>query len=300
MASRRSRLAMWQAEHIVSELRRLYPDCEVGVLGITTEGDRVLDRPLAEIGGKGLFVKELEAALAEGRADLAVHSAKDVPMSLPSGFCLAAITAREDPRDCFVSNHSATLDGLTAGSIVGTSSLRREAQLRERYPGLEVKPLRGNLETRLAKLDRGECQAIVLAAAGLIRLGLAARIRDLLEPEQSLPAPGQGALAIECREERSDLRECLAALGDPATSACVRAERAVSRALSGDCRLPLAAYAIASGRDIRLRGLVATSDGRKVVRAELSGPVSSPEQLGEALAADLRGRGAEAILANLS
>jgi hydroxymethylbilane synthase len=290
---------MWQAEHIVGELRRLYPDCEVGVLGIATEGDRVLDRPLAEIGGKGLFVKELEAALAEGRADLAVHSAKDVPMSLPSGFCLAAITAREDPRDCFVSNHSATLDGLTAGSIVGTSSLRREAQLRERYPGLEVKPLRGNLETRLAKLDRGECQAIVLAAAGLIRLGLAARIRDLLEPEQSLPAPGQGALAIECREERSDLRECLVPLEDPATSACVRAERAVSRALSGDCRLPLAAYAIARGRDIRLRGLVATSDGRKVVRAELTGPVSSPEQLGEALAADLRGQGAEAILANL-
>jgi hydroxymethylbilane synthase len=291
---------MWQAEHIVGELRRLYPDCEVGVLGITTEGDRVLDRPLAEIGGKGLFVRELEAALAEGRADLAVHSAKDVPMSLPSGFCLAAITAREDPRDCFVSNHAATPDGLTAGSIVGTSSLRREAQLRERYPGLEVKPLRGNLETRLAKLDRGECQAIVLAAAGLIRLGLAARIRSLLEPEQSLPAPGQGALAIECREERGDLRECLAPLGDPATSACVRAERAVSRALSGDCRLPLAAYAIASGRDIRLRGLVATSDGRKVVRAELTGPVSSPEQLGETLAADLRGQGAEAILANLS
>jgi len=229
-----------------------------------------------------------------------VHSAKDVPMSLPPGFCLGAITAREDPRDCFVSNHSARLDGLTAGSIVGTSSLRRQAQLRERYPGLEVKPLRGNLETRLAKLDRGECHAIVLAAAGLIRLGLAARIRSLLEPEQSLPAPGQGALAIECREERSDLRECLVPLGDAATSACVRAERAVSRALSGDCRLPLAAYAVADDREIHLRGLVATADGRKVARAELTGPISSPEQLGEALAGDLRKQGAEEILANSS
>jgi len=300
VASRRSRLAMWQAQHIVGELRRLYPDCRIGVLGITTEGDRVLDRPLAEIGGKGLFVKELEAALADGRADLAVHSAKDVPMRLPLGFCLGAITAREDPRDCFVSNHSARLDGLAAASIVGTSSLRRQAQLRERYPALQVRPLRGNLETRLAKLDRGDCHAIVLAAAGLIRLGLAARIRSLLEPEQSLPAPGQGALAIECREERSDLLECLAPLCDAATSACVRAERAVSRALSGDCRLPLAAYAVASGGEIRLRGLVATADGRRVVRAELTGPISSPEQLGEALAADLRGQGAEAILANLS
>ena len=291
---------MWQAEHVVGELRRLYPDCEIGVLGITTEGDRVLDRPLADIGGKGLFVKELEAALADGRADLAVHSAKDVPMRLPPGFCLGAITAREDPRDCFVSNHSARLDGLTAGSVVGTSSLRRQAQLRERYPALQVQPLRGNLETRLAKLDRGECHAIVLAAAGLIRLGLAGRIRSLLEPEQSLPAPGQGALAIECREERSDLRESLEPLCDAATSACVRAERAVSRALSGNCRLPLAAYAVASGGEIRLRGLVATADGRRVVRAELTGPISSPEQLGDALAADLRGQGAEAILANLS
>jgi hydroxymethylbilane synthase len=291
---------MWQAEHVVGELRRLYPDTEIGVLGITTEGDRVLDKPLAEIGGKGLFVKELEAALADGRADLAVHSAKDVPMRLPPGFCLGAITAREDPRDCFVSNHSARLDGLTAGSVVGTSSLRRQAQLRERYPALQVQPLRGNLETRLAKLDRGECHAIVLAAAGLIRLGLAGRIRSLLEPEQSLPAPGQGALAIECREERSDLRESLEPLCDAATSACVRAERAVSRALSGNCRLPLAAYAVASGGEIRLRGLVATADGRRVVRAELTGPISSPEQLGDALAADLRGQGAEAILANLS
>ncbi len=300
IASRRSTLAMWQARHIAAELRRVYPDCEVGVLGMTTQGDRVLDRPLADIGGKGLFVKELETALEDGRADLAVHSAKDVPMHLPAAFCLAAIPVREDPRDCFVSNHAASLESLRAGSVVGTSSLRREAQLRERQPGLRVEPLRGNLETRLAKLDRGECHAIVLAAAGLKRLGLAGRIRAMLEPEQSLPAPGQGALAIECREARSDLREWLAVLEDAATSACVRAERAVSRSLSGDCRLPLAAYAVASGGEIRLRGLVATRDGREVVRAELTGAAASPEELGEALAAELRRQGADAILARNS
>ena len=300
IASRRSQLAMWQATHVAGELRRMYPECEIGILGISTQGDLILDRPLAEIGGKGLFVKELEAALEDGRADIAVHSAKDVPMHLPPGFCLAAITEREDPRDCFVSPHCPGLETLAAGSVVGTSSLRREAQLRERYPALGFKPLRGNLETRLAKLDRGECHAIVVAAAGLKRLGLAARITAMLEPEQSLPAPGQGALAIECREQRSDLRQWLGALEDVATSACVRAERAVSRALSGDCRLPLAAYAVASGGQIRLRGLVATPDGRKVLRAELSGSISAPEPLGEALAADLRRQGADAILANRS
>jgi hydroxymethylbilane synthase len=300
IASRRSRLAMWQSEHVAGELRRLYPHCEVSILGITTSGDRIVDRPLAQVGGKGLFVKELEAALEEGRADLAVHSAKDVPMHLPQGFCLAAFTAREDPRDCLVSNLSASLEALPSGSVVGTSSLRRESQLRERHPALQVKPLRGNLDTRLAKLDRGECQAIVLAAAGLKRLGLAARIRAMIEPEQSLPAPGQGALVIECREERGELRERLAALDDAATSACVLAERALSRALSGDCQLPLAAYAVAKGAEIRLRGLVALPDGSKVVRAELQGPIAAPEKLGEALAANLRSLGADAILAALS
>ena len=300
IASRRSRLAMWQSEHIAHELRRLYPHCEVSILGITTRGDQILDRPLAEVGGKGLFVKELEAALEDGRADIAVHSAKDVPMRLPGGFCLAAITPREDPRDCLVSNVSASLDTLPPGSVVGTSSLRREAQLRERYPALQVKPLRGNLDTRLAKLDRGECQAIVLAAAGLKRLGLAARIRTLLEPEQSLPAPGQGALAIECREDHDALRQRLVRLEDSATSACVRAERALSRALSGDCQLPLAAYAVPMGTQIRLRALVAKPDGSKVVRAELSGPTADPEGLGETLAAKLRALGADAILAALS
>ena len=299
IASRRSRLAMWQSEHVASELRRLYPQCEVGILSLTTRGDQIVDRPLAEVGGKGLFVKELEAALEEGRADLAVHSAKDVPMRLPPGFCLAAIAAREDARDCLVSNESASLEALGAGSVVGTSSLRREAQLRERYAGLEVKPLRGNLDTRLAKLDRGECQALVLAAAGLKRLGLASRIRALLDPEQSLPAPGQGALAIECREDRGILRKQVAPLDDFATSACVLAERALSRTLSGDCRLPLAAYAVAHGAQIHMRGLVALPDGSKVVRAESTGSISSPERLGEALAEKLRSLGAEAILAAL-
>jgi len=291
---------MWQSEHVAAELRRLYPRCEVSILGITTRGDQIVDRPLAQVGGKGLFVKELEAALEDGRADLAVHSAKDVPMSLPQGFCLAAVTAREDARDCLVSNVSATLEALPSGSIIGTSSLRREAQLRERFPGLAVKPLRGNLDTRLAKLDRGECQALVLAAAGLKRLGLESRIRAMLEPGQSLPAPGQGALVIECREDQGALRKQVAPLDDFTTSACVLAERALSRALSGNCQLPLAAYAVAEGRQIHLRGLVALPDGSRVVRAEMDGPISEPEKLGEALAGSLRLRGAEAILATLS
>ena len=300
IASRESRLAMWQSEHIAAQLRRLYPGSEVSILGITTRGDQILDRPLAEVGGKGLFVKELETALEDGRADIAVHSAKDVPMHLPQGFCLAAITPREDPRDCIVSSAAASLEALPAGSVVGTSSLRREAQLRERHPALQVKPLRGNLDTRLAKLDRGECQAIVLAAAGLKRLGLGARIRAMLEPEQSLPAPGQGALAIECREDRGELRALLAPLEDPATAACVRAERALSRSLSGNCQLPLAAYAVASGARLRLRGLVASPDAARIVRAESTGPIGAPEELGESLAAELRTLGADAILASLS
>lgn len=290
---------MWQSEHVAAELGRLYPRCDVSILGITTRGDQIVDRPLAQVGGKGLFVKELEAALEDGRADLAVHSAKDVPMRLPQGFCLAAVTAREDARDCLVSNVSASLEDLPSGSIVGTSSLRREAQLRERFPSLAVKPLRGNLDTRLAKLDRGECQALVLAAAGLKRLGLASRIRATLEPGQSLPAPGQGALVIECREDRAALRGRLALLDDSTTAACVLAERALSRALSGSCQLPLAAYAVANGPQIHLRGLVALPDGSKVVRAELNGPISEPEKLGEALAENLLSLGAAAILAAL-
>jgi hydroxymethylbilane synthase len=299
IASRVSRLAMWQAEHVRDALAALYPACRVEILGLSTRGDEILDRSLAKIGGKGLFVKELENALEDGRADIAVHSAKDVPMDLPSGFALAAILAREDPRDAFVSNDYARLADLPAGAVVGTSSLRREAQLRSRFAALEIRPLRGNLDTRLAKLDRGEYAAIVLAVAGLKRLGLASRIRAVLEPAESLPAVGQGALAIECRDGRPELVAALAPLHDAATAACVRAERAVSRALGGSCTVPLAAHAEIAGGAIELRGLVASPDGRRVARGAVRGEASAPERAGEALAAALRAQGADAILADL-
>jgi hydroxymethylbilane synthase len=301
IASRKSRLAMWQSEFVQSELRRLYPSCEVEILGMSTRGDEILDVSLAKVGGKGLFVKELEAALAEGRADIAVHSAKDVPMELPEGFCLSAIGAREDPRDAFVSSRHASLEALPHGALVGTSSLRREAQLRERYPAIAFGALRGNLDTRLSKLDRGDYDAIVLAVAGLKRLGLGSRVRAVLEPELSLPAAGQGALAIECRAGRADLVELLAGLNDPATAACVRAERAVSRALGGCCQLPLGAYAQLEGAraEIWLRGLVAAPDGSRIVHAEARGSAQEPERIGEQLAQMLLARGADTILASL-
>ena len=299
IATRQSRLALWQAEHVRDRLRELYPQCQVELLALSTRGDEILDTSLAKIGGKGLFVKELELAMAEGRADLAVHSAKDVPMELPPGFALGAIMQREDPRDAFVSNKFDALDALPAGAMVGTSSLRREAQLRSRYPQLNVNSLRGNLDTRLAKLDRGEHDAIILAAAGLKRLGLGSRIRSVLTVEQSLPAAGQGALAIEHRSERVDIAECLAALNHRATELAVRAERAVSRALGGSCQLPLAAYASVNGSTLELRGLVANPDGKSMVRAEVSGPSGTPEELGMRLAAELRAQGADRILAAL-
>ena len=288
---------MWQSEFVRGELIRLYPSCEVEILGMSTRGDEILDVSLAKVGGKGLFVKELEAALADGRADIAVHSAKDVPMELPEGFSIAAIGVREDPRDAFVSPRHASLEALPRGAVVGTSSLRREAQLRERHAGLEFRALRGNLDTRLAKLDRGDYDAIVLAVAGLKRLGLGERVRAIIEPEVSLPAAGQGALAIECRAENVDLVQQLAALNDPATAACVRAERAVSRALGGSCQLPLGAFAQLAGEEIRLRGLVAAPDGARIVRADARGPMREPEQVGERLARALLADGAEAILA---
>lgn len=287
---------MWQAHHVRDALRRLYPACVIDILGMTTQGDRVLDRSLAAIGGKGLFVKELEVAMAEGRADIAVHSAKDVPMVLPEGFCLAAIMEREDPRDALVSPRFDSLQALPPGARVGSSSLRREAQLRERFPQLQVLPARGNLDTRLAKLDRGDYDALILAAAGLKRLGLAERIRGLIEPEDSLPAPGQGALAIECREDRADVRAMLAGLNHAASAACVMAERATSRALSGSCQVPLAAFATQAHGQLRLRGLVATQDGATVLRAEVAGEPARAESLGAELAQALRAQGAERIL----
>ncbi|MGV4823016.1 hydroxymethylbilane synthase [Burkholderia pseudomallei] len=267
IASRESRLAMWQAEHVRDALRKLYPACDVKILGMTTRGDQILDRTLSKVGGKGLFVKELESALADGRADLAVHSLKDVPMALPEGFALAAVMSREDPRDAFVSNDYASLDALPAGAVVGTSSLRREAMLRARHPRLDVRPLRGNLDTRLAKLDRGDYAAIILAAAGLKRLGLAARIRALLDVDDSLPAAGQGALGIEIAARRADVAAWLAPLHDHASALAVEAERAVSRALGGSCEVPLAAHAVWRGGELHLTGSVSTTDGARVLAA---------------------------------
>ena len=300
IASRESRLALWQAEHIQTRLSELHPHSRVEILGMTTRGDQILDRPLSQIGGKGLFIKELEVAMQEGRADLAVHSLKDLPMEMPLGFSLIAIPLRENPRDAFVSNRYAGLDALPAGAVVGTSSLRREAIVRAGYPQLRVEPLRGNLDTRLRKLDEGQYDAIVLAAAGLIRLGLRARIKAILTPEQSLPAPGQGALAIEVLSSRVDAVAWLAALNDSETAHCVRAERAFSRALGGSCQVPLGGYARMENGMLWLRGFVATPDGRQRVGGELRGAPDEDESIGHRLAQQLRDRGADAILAALA
>ncbi|HZX25655.1 MAG TPA: hydroxymethylbilane synthase [Telluria sp.] len=296
IASRESRLAMWQAEHVRARLAALYPQCSIDILGMTTRGDQILDRALSKVGGKGLFVKELEVAMAEGRADLAVHSLKDVPMELPEGFTLAAVLEREDPRDAFVSNDYAGLDALPAGAVVGTSSLRRQALIAARYPHLVIKPLRGNLDTRLGKLDRGDYAAIILAAAGLKRLGLPQRIRALLEPETSLPAAGQGAMAIEIPLGRPDLLQLLAPLNHRATALAVAAERKVSKVFGGSCQIPLAAHATVDGDSMRLRAMVATPDGLRSAHAELSGPADAPDALGERVADLLRQQDAEAIL----
>ncbi|MCL2523547.1 MAG: hydroxymethylbilane synthase [Betaproteobacteria bacterium] len=300
IASRESRLAMWQAVHVQGRLASLNPGAEVAILGMTTRGDQILDRPLAEIGGKGLFIKELEVAMQEGRAHLAVHSMKDVPMVMPEGFTLAAISARENPCDAFVSNQYAGLDDLPAGAVVGTSSLRREAVLRTGYPHLTIKSLRGNLDTRLRKLDAGEYDAIILAAAGLVRLGLKERIRAVLTPEQSLPAPGQGALGIELLAGDAAMAAVVAPLNDVETAYCVQAERAFSRALGGSCQVPLGGYAVIDGGQLWLRGFVATADGQEMATGELRGDPAEAEALGRQLAATLRAQGADAILEKLA
>lgn len=287
---------MWQAEHVRDRLRALYPDCDVRIEGMTTEGDRILDRALYEIGGKALFVKELEQALLDGRADLAVHSLKDVPMLLPPPFALAAIMSREDPRDAFVSNRYAGLDEMPDGTVLGTSSLRRAAQARARRPGLVVRALRGNVNTRLRRLDDGEYDAILLAVAGLTRLGLGERVRQFVEPDVCLPAAGQGALGIEIRADRDDLARWLRPLADPATTAQVRAERAVSRELGGSCRVPLAAYCLPRGEGLWLRARVAAEDGHVVLEAEAASTeatVEAAERIGLEVAAALRAQGAE-------
>ncbi|MEO8537452.1 MAG: hydroxymethylbilane synthase [Betaproteobacteria bacterium] len=298
IATRESPLALWQAEHVRAQLAAHYRGCTVELLGLTTQGDRIVDRPLASIGGKGLFIKELEAALRDGRADLAVHSLKDVPMDVPEGFVLAAIPAREDARDAFVSTRHATLAAMPDGSVVGTSSLRREAQLRERFPRVAIESLRGNVGTRLRKLDEGQYDAIILAAAGLKRLGLGTRIRAFLDPDDSIPAPGQGALAIECRSDRLDLAAALGVLGDRATTLATAAERAFARALGGDCRTPLGAYAEWEEDRLWLRGLLATRSGEDVLRGERESAVvdvDGAQALGVALADEFLARGANRL-----
>lgn len=297
IASRESRLAMWQAEHVRDRLAALYPDWQIEILGMTTRGDQILDRALSKVGGKGLFVKELEVAMAEGRADLAVHSLKDVPMDLPEGFTLAAILEREDPRDAFVSNDYAGLDSLPAGAVVGTSSLRRQALISARYPHLVIRPLRGNLDTRLRKLDNGEYAAIILAAAGLKRLGVPERIRACLDPEESLPAAGQGAMAIEIPDNRPELQAMLAALNHTESAQAVTAERTVSKAFGGSCQIPLAAFATVDHGQMQIRAMVATPDGTRIAKAEVTGAADKPHELGLKLAQALSAQDAEAILA---
>ncbi len=288
---------MWQAENVRARLLELYPLSTVEILGMTTRGDQILDRTLSKVGGKGLFVKELEVAMEEGRADLAVHSLKDVPMELPEGFALAAVLEREDPRDAFVSNDYASLADLPAGAVVGTSSLRRQALISARFPHLVIQPLRGNLDTRLGKLDRGDYAAIILAAAGLKRLGLASRIRAFIEPEDSLPAPGQGAMAIEIRAGRPELAELLAPLNHADTEAAVRAERQLSRSFGGSCQVPLAAFATVAAGSLQLRAMVATPDGQRIAKATVQGTADAPEALGIQVARELEAQDASAILA---
>jgi hydroxymethylbilane synthase len=296
IATRRSRLALCQASAVKERLEKHHPGLAVELLALSTRGDEMLEARLDKAGGKGLFIKELEAALAEGRADLAVHSMKDLPAALAGGFALAAITAREDPRDAFLSSRYARLEELPAGASVGTSSLRRAAQLAARKPGLRIGTLRGNVDTRLAKLERGEFDAIVLAAAGLKRLGLEGRIRAYLSVEECLPAAGQGALGVECLAARRDAAALAAPLADPQVDACVRAERAVNRSLGGDCTIPLGAYAESDGGRLRLRAVVASPDGARLARADCEGDASDPEALGERAALELRRGGAEEIL----
>lgn len=300
IASRESRLAMWQAEHVQACLKKLYPECEVTILGMTTKGDQILDRALSKVGGKGLFVKELETALEDGRADLAVHSLKDVPMVMPQGFDLACVMVREDARDALVSNSYSSLGELPAGSVVGTSSLRREAIIRSQYPHLRVEPLRGNLDTRMSKLDRGDYQAIILAAAGLKRLGMGARIKSLLPYDPHTPAAGQGALGIETLSTRSDVKDWLEPLNDMPTALAVTAERAVSRKLGGSCEVPLAAHAQwQSPGELAMRSYVASTDGQQICLASGSRAVKSfqeAEAFGLTIADDLLAKGAAALL----
>lgn len=296
IATRKSALALWQAEFVKSRLEQEHPGLRVSLVPMVSRGDKLLDAPLAKIGGKGLFVKELETALLENQADIAVHSMKDVPMDFPEGLGLYCICEREDPRDAFVSNHYDSLEALPAGSVVGTSSLRRQAQLLARRPDLKIQFLRGNVNTRLAKLDAGEYDAIILAAAGLIRLGFEARIRSRLSIEDSLPAGGQGAVGIECRSADSEIQQLLAPLADADTASRVLAERALNKHLNGGCQVPIACYAELEGDQLWLRGLVGQPDGERLLRAEARAPREQAQQLGEQVAQALLAQGAGHIL----
>ena len=302
IATRKSALALWQAEYVKAELERHHADLKVELIPLVSKGDKILDVPLAKVGGKGLFVKELEHALLNNEADIAVHSMKDVPMEFPEGLGLSVICEREDPRDAFVSNRFQTMEDLPAGAVVGTSSLRRQTQLLEIRPDLEVTFLRGNVNTRLAKLDAGEYDAIILAAAGLKRLKFEQRIASFLEPEQILPAGGQGAVGIECRTDDSDTIAMLQPLNHEKTSELVRAERALNRRLEGGCQVPIGCYAIYGDRDdnaIWLRALVGEVDGSRIIRDELKGQAGEGEAMGVQLAEQLLAAGADKILASV-
>ncbi len=296
LGTRKSPLALWQAENVRDRLQRLHPGLRVELVTMTTEGDRILDRSLALVGGKGLFIKELEQGLIENRIDLAVHSMKDVTVSFPPGLHIAAICEREDPRDAFVSNRYARLAELPAGGRVGTSSLRRQCQLRAAFPQLTIETLRGNVNTRLARLDEGRFDAIILAVAGLKRLGFESRIRAALDPHESLPAVGQGAVGIECRSDDARAHALLAPLEHAATRTCVEAERAMNAHLEGGCQVPIGGYAVLEGNALHLRGLVGDPDGSRVIRAEIRGPAKEGVALGYKLAEELLNLGAKPIL----
>lgn len=300
IATRQSPLALWQANFVKEKLGEFHPHLQVELVPMVTKGDVILDSPLAKIGGKGLFVKELELALLEKRADIAVHSIKDVPMSFPEGLGLSVICKREDPRDAFVSNRYGSLDELPQGAVVGTSSLRRQCQLKQLRPDLDIRSLRGNVGTRLSKLDAGEYDAIILAAAGLIRLGLTSRIASFIEVNQSLPAAGQGAVGIECRTDDTQIQALLAPLADEVTTACVLAERAMNTRLQGGCQVPIGGYAEVKNNEIYLRALVGELDGSAILRAEGKSAVENAEQLGVQIAEQLLAQGADRILASIS
>ena len=296
IATRKSALALWQAEYVKARLEQAHPDLLVTLVPMVSRGDKLLDSPLSKIGGKGLFVKELETALLENEADIAVHSMKDVPMDFPEGLGLFCICEREDSRDAFVSNTFASLEDLPTGSVVGTSSLRRQAQLLTRRPDLQIRFLRGNVNTRLAKLDAGEYDAIILAAAGLIRLGFEARITSAISVEDSLPAGGQGAVGIECRSADSEIHALLAPLHHAETAIRVTAERALNKHLNGGCQVPIACYAVLEGEQIWLRGLVGEPNGGVLLNAQARAPHNAATALGVQVAEDLLKQGAGAIL----